>query len=246
MAARRQSDRSDCLSRARGYPYDVTDHSYLFVAGKAAPADDLRPHCTGRVPVLAYGSNQSPTQLTRKFGHLAEEDAVIPVQRAWLANFDVVYSAHFTSYGAVPAMLQRAAGTKVALAVTWLNEHQLEIMHDTETSVANYAYRRLQRIDLALDDGTRLSTVDAYIGERGSLLQDGAPIPLAAVKAEGRRHVARSTADVLEFARARVAPDHEPDEFIIRLIDDARFRRDRSADIARQSQPFDWPHIRRR
>ncbi|MFQ5954185.1 MAG: hypothetical protein ACE5JZ_03895 [Kiloniellales bacterium] len=227
------------LARARDYPYDVTRESFLLLGGRVAPLDDMESHRVGRVPVLAYGSNQSPAQLRRKFG----SEAAIPVQRAWLAGFDVVYSAHFTTYGAVPAMLQVAPGTTVSLAVTWLDAAQLKHMTESETRLANYAHRQLERIDLRLDDGTRLGAVDAYVGRRGSLVHDSAPLALEAVQAEGRSHRATTTAAVLELMRDRVAPGHDLEEFILRLGDDDDFRRRHAARIGEDARPFAWPHV---
>ncbi len=234
------------LARARDYPYDLRRESYLFAAGRVRPLPDPGAARADRVPVLAYGSNQSPAQLHRKFGHLAAAggaEAAIPVQRARLVGFDVVYSAHFTNYGSVPAMLRVAPGTTVAVAVTWLTETQLALMNDTETRVANYVYRRLEHIDLHLDDGTRLAAVDAYVGQRGSLMHDGTPVALEAVRAEARTLPALSTAAMLRLARDRLAPGHDLDTFILRLIDDADFRALTSARVAEDAAPFARPHL---
>ncbi len=234
------------LARARDYPYDLRRESYLFAAGRVRPMPDPGAARAARVPVLAYGSNQSPAQLQRKFGHLAAAggaEAAIPVQRARLAGFDVVYSAHFTNYGSLPAMLRVAPGTTVGVAVTWLTETQLALMNESETRVANYTYRRLEHIDLKLDDGSRLAAIDAYVGQRGSLMHDGTPVALEAVSAEARTLPARSTAAMLRLARDRLAPGHDLDEFILRLIDDADFRARTSARVAEDAAPFAWPHL---
>ncbi len=248
MAERKleEDGREARLARARDYPYDLRRESYLFAGGRLRPLPDARAARAGRVPVLAYGSNQSPAQLRRKFGHLAAAggaEAAIPVQRARLAGFDVVYSAHFTNYGALPAMLRVAPGTTVGVAVTWLTETQLALMNESETRVANYAYRRLEQLDLRLDDDTRLAAVDAYVGQRGSLMHDGTPVALEAVRAEGRTLPSRSTAAMLRLARDRLAPGHDLDKFILRLIDDADFRARTSARVAEGAAPFAWPHV---
>ena len=121
------------LSRARGYPYSIPERSFVY---RDRGIGDFDPALlAGRTPVLAIGSNQSPQRLVQKFGHDASH--VIPVQRARLADFDVVYSAHIASYGAVPAMLQTCAGAAVHVAVTWLDDTQLEIMHASEITAAN-------------------------------------------------------------------------------------------------------------
>ena len=62
-----------------------------------------------RTPVLAYGSNAAPEVLSRK---LALSDQPVLVVPARLREFDVVYSAHISPYGAVPATLQRSPGPR--------------------------------------------------------------------------------------------------------------------------------------
>lgn len=228
-------EKTDKLSRARGYPYPIPEGSYLWRGGAVAPFD---PHAReGRTPVLAIGSNQSPHQLTRKFGACGE----IPVQRARLRDFDIYYSAHITSYGSVPAMLQCAPGTEVTLSVTWLNDEQLDIMHGTELSAARYEYAAIENIGLALDCGTVMDSVNAYVGVNGHLVHEGDAVALAAAPAEDRRPKALSTAEVLEIVRERVAPHDHPDEFVLKLIDDAGFRAACTETIADGAVAFGHP-----
>jgi len=229
------TDRSAALARARDYPYPLPSHSYHWRGGQVF---DFDPALTaGRTPVLAVGSNQAPAQLTRKFGH--DPAVEIPVQRCRLTDFDTVYSAHIASYGAVPAMLQTAPGTTVTLFVNWLSDQQLPVMHATELSTANYHYGRLDDIDLTLEDGgDALQSVHAYISRRGHVVLDGDAVALAVVPAEGRRRPAKTTAQMLEHAHARLAPDHALDDFILRLIGDAPYRRDCVKSLAANAGAF--------
>ena len=110
---------ADTLAHALAYPFDITNHSVTLREGEAAAF--TRADTAGRHPVLAYGSNQSPARLNEKFA----PDQVVPVERAWLANHDVVYSAHMAGYGSIPATLRYVPGTCVALAVTWLDDAQI-------------------------------------------------------------------------------------------------------------------------
>ncbi len=229
------SDRLAELDRARNYPYAIPEESYIWRGGATARFDPAARR--NRTPVLAIGSNRSPQQLSRKFG----EDGAIPVQRATLRNFDIYYSAHITRYGAVPAMLQSAAGAGTTVSVTWLDERQLEIMHETELSAAKYRYGAIEDIELALDCGTTLDSVNAYVGVSGHLTHEGDAIALSAVRATGRRPQALSTAEVLEIVRARFAPDHGSDEFVFRLIDDPGFRSACSDAIAEDAVAFAHP-----
>ena len=135
------------LYRAISYPYDITPNSFTFIRGESSPFDVLLTK--GRHPVIGYGSNQSPHRLRQKYG---TDHSAIPVQRGCLADHDVVYSAHFASYGSVPAALRYVKGTSVSVAVNWLDDEQLEIMHGTEWD--NYNYAQLTDISLKLQEGT--------------------------------------------------------------------------------------------
>src|SRR5690606_17003915 len=130
---------------------------------------------TGRVPVLAAGSNQSPEQLARKYGHLPEIGA-IPAQRGRLHDFDVVYAAHLARYGSVPATFQHAPGTAVTVFVLWLTERQLVRMHETE---GNYCYDHLYDVRVDLDAGGTLWEAFAYSSKVGCLAHAGSCIAIA-------------------------------------------------------------------
>lgn len=223
------------LARAREYPYRIPDGSYLWRGGDVHAFD---PALRGdRTPVLAVGSNQSPQQLSRKFGDSGE----IPVQRARLSDFDIYYSAHITGYGSVPAMLQHAPGAQATLSVTWLDDRQLGVMHDTELYAAKYRYAAIEDINLALDCGAQLDFVHLYVGVNGHLLHDGDAVALAAVPATGRRPKALTTAEMLEVVRERFSPGSGRDEFVLKLAEDPAFRADCTEAIAADAVPFGHP-----
>jgi len=214
------TDRSAALARARGYPYQIPDRSYLWRGGTVHDFDPART--AGRTPVLAVGSNQSPEQLTRKFG--SGNDAEIPVQRCQLRDFDVVYSAHIASYGSVPAMLQAAPGTTVTLFVNWLDDAQLDAMHETELPSGNYHYGRLDGLTLTLDGGEKWDAAHVYISRRGHMVHEEDAVALARVPARGRIGRALDTARMLAHVHARIAPEQALNAFILRLIDDRDYR----------------------
>ncbi len=217
----------DWLSRALGYPYEAPGHSFT-LRGDAVAA--FAPNATaGRTAVLAYGSNRAPAQLRRKF---AAPDTVLPVQQGWLADHDVVYSAHLTVYGSVPAALRRQPGCRVAVAITWLDDGQLAAMHATEVSAENYSYERLDVV-LALDGGGYAEAVFGYAGTRGHLEQHGDAIALAEIAAEGRTLPALAQRDALTLVRDRLAPDVALDAFIEATIKDHDLRRRRIAALQR-------------
>ena len=141
----------DPVERATTYPYLIPESSYLFENGAWQAAEIGSALTAGRTPVIACGSNRSPEQLARKFADF--DEAVIPVQRAWLEDFDVVYAAHITGYGSVAANLQHVAGTRVEVSITWLADDQMDRMHATEGLGHNYHYARLYGLALHPEGG---------------------------------------------------------------------------------------------
>ena len=228
------SERAGHLARARGYPYEFPKRSFTYRDGVAATFESTEGR--RRTPVLAFGSNQSPERLQQKYGHTA--NTVIPVQRARLKDFDVVYAARITSYGAVPAMLQVHPGVDVSLAITWLDDSQLEVMHESEGIGSGYDFALLKGVDVALDDGGHLSEVHVYASRHGHFVHDHTAVALAAVSASGRRWPERTTDAMLVLARDRVNPDTEIDDFILRLVRDDGFRQACTEAIGRDAVPF--------
>ena len=172
---------AELLKLAKGYPYTRAEGSYLFADGRSRA---LAAGCAQaalfaeRTPVIAHGSNRSVEQLVRKFADRAE----IPVSRAFLADYDVVYSAHMTRYGAIAANLAHQPGVRGEVWVTWLDAGQLQRMHDTELGAEIYRYGTLSGIRLALEAGPRPEIAEAgvYLSSYGYLALDGQPVGLAA------------------------------------------------------------------
>jgi hypothetical protein len=214
------SDRQAALERARGYPYAIPDRSYHWHGGKIDAFDPAKTE--GRTAVLAVGSNQSPEQLTRKFGHIADWE--IPVQRCTLDGFDVVYSAHIARYGSVPAMLQLVA------------------MHETELSHGNYHYGRLDGVSIDLEDGATLSSVHGYFSRRGHVTHEGDGVALATVPANNRKRPAHDCAQMLAHVHERIDPAHSLDGFILRMIEDDGFRQEVIAELMVDAEAFSAPY----
>ena len=225
------------LHRARNYPYHFPLRSYTYDDGEIKDFDASL--AARRTPVLAIGSNQAPERLVQKFGHDATH--VIPVQRAQLSGFDVVFSAHISSYGAVPAMLQTSPGSTVSIAVTWLNDEQLEIMHATEIAAANYWFAELQEISVTLDNGVVHTEACAYLSSRGHLNISSSPVALSAIGCSARNYPAMTTGEALEHVRQRVAPDHSPDQFVHQLVENRDYRRQVITTISADSGDFTHP-----
>lgn len=231
------------VTRALSYPYAIPERSYLFEAGRVAPLSPGAPPLDlgGRTPVLAVGSNQSPEQLARKFG--GDDWGAIPVVRARLRGFDVVYSAHVSGYGAVPATLHPSPGTRVRLAVTWLSPGQLRRMHETETAAGNYVFARIEGLAMTVEHGPALSAVHLYASRHGPLVDAGAPVPLAEVAADDRRWPGRTQAEIQARLRDRLAPAVPLPAFVRAAVDDAAERRRRVRALRPEPPPAaddDW------
>lgn len=224
----------DRIAHAKSYPFSIPGHSFIYDRGAVTHAGADPVDTSGRTPVLAAGSNQSPDQLHRKFGHLPET-GTIPAQRGRLRDFDVVYAAHLSSYGSVPATFQSSPGTAVTVFVLWLDDRQLARMHETE---GNYTYDRLTGIAVETDDGAVLDDVFAYSSKVGCLNVGNACISLAEIPAEGRRYDALSQTEIQAHVRDRLHAGVALDIFIRAHLEDDALRRQRSAALGGDALPL--------
>lgn len=222
---------------ARGYPYSIPRQSFVYRDSGVTQFDSAL--CSGRTAVLAIGSNQSPQRLAQKFGDDASH--VIPVQRARLKHFDVVYSAHISTYGAVPAMLQVSDGSEVEVAVTWLTDTQLEIMNHSEVRTASYSFVLIESLELSFGEGGMQSSAYAYVSTRGHLNHEGDAVALETIHCSKRRYRAISTAEALEVVRERFAPELDSDAFVLKLVVDDAYRKQITMSLAAEAVPFRHP-----
>ncbi len=208
------------LVRAKSYPYDVPKSSYILFQGAPVPLKRMNPpdDTAERIPVLAYGSNASPQQLVNKYPDLGEEEG-IPVLKTALTGFDVVYSARFSSYGAIPAMLAPSPGTRLTTYVTWLTEEQLEVMHDTELGPdgdgSAYTFGKLTGI-LAMIDAVGLrEEVYMYQSAAPAMGHDGALVGYSEVEARERNFQTYGHERVLQAAHEGIAPEMTLEAFLL-------------------------------
>jgi hypothetical protein len=188
------------LRRALDYPYAAPNRSYLYVAGepRELPGD---PDLAGRTPLLSYGANAAPEALARKLAPLPDPE--LPVLRAELKGFDVVYSAHVSPYGAVPATLLESPGTTVPVFVLHPTPEQHALLAASEP---NY--------DLVEVEG-----IAAYRSKHGPLQLEGSPVALAAIRSHGRTLPGLDEPAVLERVRAHVEPDADLETFVRRCVE---------------------------
>lgn len=229
----------DALERALSYPYEAPARSYLFRGGEAVPTTIAAHDRAGRIPVLACGSNRAPAQLKRKFAAMPE--ALIPVERVFLADFDSVYAAHISGYGAIAATLQYCPGCRVELFITWLPESLMPRMHATEGRGAFYDYVRLDGIALASECGERFDRAYAYSFRGGCLNLGGAAAAVAAVPAEGRRLRALSETEVQAEAQKKLGESGPLADFVLAAVHDQAVRLAREARLCADALSFAWP-----
>jgi hypothetical protein len=260
-AAATPGERAQRVAHALAYPFAQPGPSFVFAGGQAFEIvelpegelararvragddsigfDDLcraeglaaPTPLAERIPVIAHGSNAAPGRLAEKFGGAAE-GAIIPVLRAQLEDFDVVYAPHFSAYGSIPATLEHSPGTRVEISVTYLTPDQVAAMDVTEIRAVGPTYARgtLGAIRCHLDGQGVLSEAQVYLAKRGSLQFEGAPRAFAALGAQGRRFETRSQPDKQARARDALAPAMELDAFVHENIhDEARRSRHNEA-----------------
>jgi len=184
------------LRRALAYPYATPDRSYLYRDGEARELPDGGPDLAARTPLLSYGANAAPEALVRKLAALP--GVALPVLRAELNDFDVVYSAHVSPYGAVPATLIESPGTTTPVFVLHPTPEQRALLTASEP---NY--------DLVEVDG-----IAAYRSKHGCLQLDGSPVALAAVRSSGRTLPELDEPAVLERVRAHLEPQLSLEQFV--------------------------------
>ena len=201
------------LARAAAYPFEAPLRSFLQRDGQAHRLPPGGVDLSDRRPLLAYGANASPPILARKLA--AHPHQPLPMLRAELAGFDVVYSAHISPYGAVPSTLQRSPGTRVPVFVSYPTVEQEELLTATEP---NYELHRLHDLDLRTELGA-LDSVDAYVSRHGCLTLDGAEVALAAIEAEERRFPSLGEVEVLERVRHVLAPELDLERFVASSLD---------------------------
>lgn len=225
-----ESDDEAAVRLALDYPYERHPHAFWFEDGAAGAARTIDEARRGRLPVLAFGSNAAPVQLSRKFADRPCTDRLY-VEPAALHGWDVIYAARITSYGAIPARMIEADSCTAQTHITWLAPDQLAWMDETEGSW--YRRGRLPTGRAVDAFGATIDTVEAYVGGGDALLIDGQPAALAAVKTTGRRMRAHYTADLHGRLAAAGRFAGTVEAFVLRLVRDPGFAEEMKALLRR-------------
>ena len=259
--------RIEAVAIAKRYPFPRPGYSFLYVDGEAwrlnalgESLEDAEVEIDGqtaqagsvlrqrglaapaplsqRTPVLAYGANAAPERLRRKFAPAGP--AAFPVLQARLHGFDVVHAAHISSYGAVPATIAPSPGTVCDIAITCLDARELARMHETEFRRHTYLFGPLRNIRLEPDLLPPMDTASTYVGGYGHIAPEGAPLALAAIRAEGRRFRTCSQTEALHAVQAMLDVPGPLDDFILEAVDDEAVRQERTARLRALAQPFSY------
>lgn len=251
------------LERAKAYPYDIPESCFALAGGGAlrlvgvdlGSVLDCEVLDDGRVYslrtwarrrgvdtedlgapelLLAYGSNASVAGLSRKLAD-GLHGCLIPVARATLADFEVVYSAHLSSYGAVPATLQHSPGARTNVSVLLTTPAERRLLRGTEP---NYDFGALDAVELRLELGPTLSTVSAVISRHGALTLDGTEVGMAAVTSTNRQFPVRTQTQVLGAVRDLLAPGLDLGDFILGNVRDRELARRRTEELKATARPF--------
>ena len=199
----------DILARAVAYPYPAPLRSFVQLGTRTHDLPMQGPDLGGRRPLLAYGANAAPEVLARKLAALPGQP--LPVLRAELDDFDIVYSAHISPYGAVPSTLQRSPGTTAPVFIAFPTPEQERLLTATEP---NYELRRLTGLAIRVDLERPLDSLDAFLSRHGCLSLDGSEVALAAVEASNRRFPSLGEVEVLERVRHVLAPELDLERFV--------------------------------
>jgi hypothetical protein len=209
-------DTEELVRRALAYPYDPPAGSFVQLGDRTLPVPPQEIEVEGRRALLAYGANASPEALTRKLAALPP--APIPVLRVALSGWDVVYSAHVTRYGAVPAAVVASPGTVASVHLVFPNDEQLAALAATEGR--NYRLERLVDFTAELEmGGEGPREIDAFISVHGPLLSGGAPVALAAIPARDRAFAELTTPEMIDRVRAALHPEMSLREFILHHVE---------------------------
>lgn len=238
------------LEQALGYPWQRPAGSYRVTDAGVEAVDDLTSaerervlarftsDGSGRLPVLAFGSNAAPGTLERKFAHFPEgEDRAVLALTGRLHDFDVGVAAQPTVYGSMPATLFPSPGTAVCATVLWVTAAQFTQLTWSELS---YRLGKLRaRFDLD-DDGTSVDEVLVFVSRFGAFCIDEHPVALAAIPAERRTAEELTQEQLLDAAAALALGPAADAETLVRAIfeEPGEIGPKIAATVRKASQPF--------
>lgn len=215
------------LARALEYPFARPRGSFhlqdLEVAAlDEIPTRDREPlierfaEAEDRHPVLAIGSNGSPSGLRNKFAHFDDPaDREVLVLTGSLHDFDVGAQPQPALYGSLPATLFPSPGTRVRTALLWVTPAQLTQLAWSEVNYLLGTIRASFEVDhmaQAFDE------VLVFVSRFGAFSPAGEPVALTAVSADGRTATALDQEALLDSAAAFAIGASARAEDLVRAI----------------------------
>jgi hypothetical protein len=223
-------EQSEIVRRALDYPYAIPQRSFVQVGSRTLTPGEVEVDLSARIAVLAYGANAAPEALARK---LARDPDPVPLLRATLGGFDVVYSAHISPYGAVPATLRRSPPTEADVFVAYFTAAQLELVSATES---NYELVELPGASCRLEEGRPPGVLCAFASRHGCLPIGDSEVALSSLVARGRTLPAMSEREVLEWVRGAFSPELSLGRFVETCVADPELAR-RCTDALKRRTP---------
>jgi hypothetical protein len=193
---------------------------------QARPATTAAYACAERTPVFGYSSNASPDALSHKFAMLPH--AVIPSIRCRVANWDAVFSCH-VSRGYIPGAIHPSPGTELHGTMSWLTDEELELMNASESLGTNYEFRPLKGASARFETGETILSPWVYFTLHGELRINDLPVAIEGTIADNRRYGVMTEAEILELARARIAPEQDLDQMIASAVESFETQKDLTA-----------------
>ena len=172
--------------------------------------------------ILSYGSNSAKSQLIDKFKN---EDEKIYGIDATLEGYDVVFGAHVSRKGYVPATLASSSKTSVPCHILLLTDGQLGILNVSEG--IKYKTYELEKVKGVIKlkhpfEDKAIGEVKTYFLKNRHSLSNGKPIALSVVKASDRIWPNKTEKELLSFLAKR--ENLSCDAFVEKLKDDESFR----------------------
>ena len=243
----------EAFERGLRYPWSRPERSYLLRDGQTVLLHELDPaeraaildsHAEDRSPLIAFGSNAAPKNLTIKLAHHPEpRDREVLVLAGELHDLDVVACAAVSVYGAMPATLTASPGTSVNAAVLFVTPTQLTTLTWGEMP---YRLGRLRGAPFTVEDGFDGLEVEsplAFVSRWGAFAPDGEPAALAAIPGRDRRARAWTQRELVDrAARIVLGADHDAEALTKAIHADPLAVATRGVPALREhALPFDHP-----
>jgi hypothetical protein len=176
-----------------------------------------------RYMIIGYGSNVNPAQLQMKFDSI---QGIIPVLKGKLKNYDVVYAAFSSPYGAIPATIEQDEGTTVEVWANFLDEKQMELMDKTEGREKSYWLVKIDT-EIILENGERFSPIYSYLATSGVLSHKENPLRFTGINADDKKFKDMTEIEVLKVLYSKLSTVQKFEsfeEFIDKLRNDKTFQ----------------------